>query len=180
MLVTKVIAVAAAFVAVGITGTGAGLLVTRTVPTSAQEATSQTPRVNARASAVKVPAQREGVLVLVGSEIKPGENVPADQVITTKVGDTTTRYRRLKEGDVVEEGQLLARVDDRLARDEWNIAQRKVAAAEADLGAAEKINQEARRRREARVKLSKEGKKQQPYMRTQGLRGSCTRLRHMR
>ena len=39
----------------------------------------------------------------------------------------------VREGDTVKEGQLLARVDDTAARDEVEIKEAKVAAAEADL-----------------------------------------------
>ena len=43
----------------------------------------------------------------------------------------------------MEEGQLLARVDDRLGRDQLEIMQRKVAVAVSELAAAEKIKDEA-------------------------------------
>ncbi len=45
-------------------------------------------------------------------------------------------YRRLRVGDVVEEGQVLARVDDRLARLDMEVQKSKVEAAEADLDAS--------------------------------------------
>src|SRR5262249_38721991 len=62
----------------------------------------------------EVPSQRDGVLLFVGTEVKPGEQVGPDRLIIVKRGDQETRYRRLKEGDTVEAGQLVALLDDRL------------------------------------------------------------------
>jgi len=78
------------------------------------------------ASVVNVPSQRDGVLLVVGREHKEGEKVRADWLVTVKEGSQTETYVRLKEGDVVEEGQLLARVDDRLARIDLDVAKSKL------------------------------------------------------
>jgi RNA polymerase sigma factor (sigma-70 family) len=148
MLTTKVIAAAAGlFVALAVAGAGAGVAGYRLRAPEVQDA--QDPPVgntNRPANRIRVPAQREGVLAFVGTEVKPGENVPRERLINVKMGQATKQYRRLKEGDLVEEGQLLARVDDGLVRDQWDIAKRKLAVAEADFVAAEKVLQEAHTR----------------------------------
>jgi multidrug resistance efflux pump len=87
--------------------------------------------------------------VLVGTEIKEGEQVPPEDTVTLKVGNEKKTYRRLAEGDTVEEGQLLAKVDDRLARADLAIKLARVEAAEADLRAAAKTREEAQKRLEA-------------------------------
>jgi RNA polymerase sigma factor (sigma-70 family) len=98
---------------------------------------------------MEVPSPRDGVLLVIGTEIKPGENVPAGEVVTIKVGGEPKKYRRLKVGDKVEEGQLLAHLDDRLARDEVAIAVAKVDAVEAERRAAAKTKEEAKRRHDS-------------------------------
>ncbi len=99
-----------------------------------------------RKDLVNVPSRRDGVLVLIGSEIAPDEKGTPDLVVTVKVGGEAKKYRRLKEGDLVEEGQLLARTDDRLARDEVTIKEAKREAARAALVASEKTRDEAQSR----------------------------------
>ncbi len=83
-----------------------------------------------------VPAQREGVLLVVGTEAKAGAKIPANVLVTLKADGEVKSYWRLRVGDVVEEGQLLARADDRLARLDLEVQKNKVEAAEADLDAA--------------------------------------------
>src|SRR5579884_1672541 len=95
---------------------------------------------------IKVPSRCDGVLLVIGTEIKEGEKVPPDQVVTVKVGDEEKKYRRLRAGDAVEEGQLLARLDDRLAREELAEAKQKVVASQADWDAAKKTRDEAEQR----------------------------------
>jgi RNA polymerase sigma factor (sigma-70 family) len=95
---------------------------------------------------MEVPSQRDGVLLVIGTEIKKGEAVPPDRIATVKVGGELKKYRRLKVGDKVEVGQLLARVDDRLALDELAIKRQKLIAAMADLRAAETTATEAEQR----------------------------------
>jgi len=102
-----------------------------------------------------VPSQREGVLLVVGTDIKEGENVPAERIVTVKIHGEVKKYRRLQVGDKVEEGQLLARVDDRLARDEVAIRKAKLAAAEADYVAATKTRDEAQERRMTLLRLQR-------------------------
>ena len=102
---------------------------------------------------INVPSQRDGVLLVVGTDLKEGAKVPADQLVTIKDGGQTKTYRRLREGDVVEEGQLLARVDDRLARLDVDVARSKLDAARAELVTAVKSKEEADHRYQALTKL---------------------------
>lgn len=104
---------------------------------------------------VKVSTQREGILALVGTELKGGEKIPADEMITWIVGNEPKKFRRLKVGDRVAANQMLARVDDRLARDEGAIKEKKLAAAEADLAISEKTREEAKSRYETQTVLFK-------------------------
>jgi WD40 repeat protein len=53
------------------------------------------------------------------------------------------RYRRLREGDHVEAGQLLGVLDDRLARDDWAIKKSKAVASQWDCISAEKKRDES-------------------------------------
>ena len=105
------------------------------------------------ASVVSVPAQREGVLLVVGTEIQEGDKVSADEVVTVKVNGQVAKYRRLRVGEVVQEGQLLARLDDRLARLDVEQQMAKVQAAEASLDAAAKIKDAAAQREQSLSKL---------------------------
>jgi multidrug efflux pump subunit AcrA (membrane-fusion protein) len=95
---------------------------------------------------VDVPSQREGVLLVLGTEVKDGEKVPAGRLVTIKVGEEEKKYRRLRVGDAVEEGQLLARVDDQAARDALAIKVQEVEAARADQKASLKTRDEAEQR----------------------------------
>lgn len=93
-----------------------------------------------------VPSQRDGVLMVIGTEIKDGEQVPPHELIQVKVEEATKRFRRLKEGDSVQGEQLLAIVDDTLARAEVGIKVAKLGSAKADLKVAEKTRDEANER----------------------------------
>src|SRR5687768_11497376 len=86
----------------------------------ASEAISRTDTVAPPAvrDVVEVSAARPGVLSFVGRVGQRGENVPPGEVRTVLVGGVRARYVPLREGDRVEEGQLLGRIDDRLARKE--------------------------------------------------------------
>jgi WD40 repeat protein len=101
----------------------------------------------------EAPSQREGVLLFVGTEIAPGEQVPGDRMISIRSGEQERRYRRLREGDEVRAGQLLALIDDSLARDELAIKRERVAIAEAELFAAEQLRDEAKDRYLTQMKL---------------------------
>jgi WD40 repeat protein len=102
-----------------------------------------------------VPSQREGVLLFIGTEGRTGEVVSADRLVTVPAPDRARRRHRLKEGDRVEAGQLLAQLDDRLARGELASRIARVAAARAEHAAAEKTRDEARKRYEALLEVQK-------------------------
>jgi biotin carboxyl carrier protein len=88
---------------------------------------------------IRVPSQRDGMVLVIGTELREGEKVPADRLFTVKVGGSERKYRRLVPGDHVQEGQILAQLDDRLARLDMGIAQAKVRACEAELRRAEAV-----------------------------------------
>jgi len=94
------------------------------------------------ARTIKVPSQVNGVLLGICTEIKPNDKVADKDVIT--VG--AQRYQRLREGDEVAEGQVLARVDDTDAATDVAVARAKVEAAKADLLASTKTKDEAKSR----------------------------------
>ncbi len=100
-----------------------------------------------------VPCPREGVLQVVGTELKPGEREEVDRMISWKTEQGTLRFRRLREGDRVETNQLLAILDDRLVRTDLASKKARVAAAKAELQAAEKTVAEAQVRYEIQVHL---------------------------
>jgi RNA polymerase sigma factor (sigma-70 family) len=155
MWVTKLKIAVAMALAAGVIGIGAGGATYRTLAAggpNADAAAAVTNRAACR-DRVEVPSQRDGVLLVIGTEIKPGDKVPPDQVVTVKIGDEQVKYRRLREGDMVEEGQLLARVDDALARDEAASKRAAVDAAKADWEASVKTRDEALERYKTLEKL---------------------------
>lgn len=103
---------------------------------------------------VNVPSPLPGVLVVVGSDLGL-DGLAADQVITAKVDGKELRYRRLKVGDEVKEAQLLARLDDRLARIDQEMQQARIGVAQAELRAAEKTRDAAKLRFEDMLKASR-------------------------
>ena len=101
----------------------------------------------------EVPSQRDGVLLLVGTEVGPDEPVAPERRITIKTGNQEKTYRRLVEGDAVEAGWLVALLDDGLARDDRAIRQGRVVVSEAELAAAEHSRDEAKERYLTQMKL---------------------------
>jgi RNA polymerase sigma factor (sigma-70 family) len=110
-------------------------------------------RLRHEVNVVRIPSQREGVISFIGTEIKKGEKVPPERIVTVKVGGKELKYRRLKVGDRVEAGQLLGAVDDRLARAEMAIKEKKLEACKAELATSEKTRDEARERFNTQVRL---------------------------
>jgi WD40 repeat protein len=105
-----------------------------------------------------VPSQREGELLFIGTEVEPGQTVPAEQLFTVRVGGQEKSFRRLKEGDVVKAGQLLGCLNDQLSRDDWAIKHAKVASSRADLEAAVKNCDETKNRYDTQLRLQQEGR----------------------
>ena len=159
MFLSKWLAMIGGFLAVGVLGTGAGVVgyhVSAAQATGpdrpAPDADTATREIE-RTDLVKVASPLEGVLMFIAAEIKPGDQVPPAQIVSVTIGTEVKKYRRLKKGDRVEEGQLLARLDDRLARDEYAIQQKKVEQAEADYNAAVAIRDEYKARWETQARF---------------------------
>jgi RNA polymerase sigma factor (sigma-70 family) len=149
MLLTKLKTAAALLLAVGVFGTGALLLNQGAGPQPASAA----PTPDENKNLAEVPSLREGVILVIGTEIKEGEDVPADRVVTVEVGGVMKKYRRLRVGDTIGERQLLGQVDDLLARHELEIKKSKASAAKADEQSSIKAREEAQQRYETLVKL---------------------------
>jgi RNA polymerase sigma factor (sigma-70 family) len=105
---------------------------------------------------VNVPSRVDGILEVIGTEIKEGEKVPPKDTVTLKVGNEEKKYRRLYAGDKVDEGQLLARLEDDEARDQLAIKQAQVESAKADQQASLKTRDEAERRWQVMERLVKQ------------------------
>jgi multidrug efflux pump subunit AcrA (membrane-fusion protein) len=146
MVLTNLKVAAAVLLAAGVIGIGAEGATYRALAAGGANPNGEAavaPNRSTCRDRVELPSQRDGVLLVIGTEIKPGEKVPPDQVVVVKVGDEQMKYRRLREGDTVEEGQLLARVDDALARDEAASKKAAVDAAKAEWEASIRTRDEA-------------------------------------
>jgi RNA polymerase sigma factor (sigma-70 family) len=149
---------AAVVVALAVLGSGAGALLSQGPARRAVQAQPGPEPVAAKQREPKgqdVPAEVSGVLLFVGTDVKPGEKVPAALLLKVKVDGKEWTYRRLRVGDRVEEGQLLARVDDRPARAEVDAKRAMLEAAKADHRAAVATRDEAKRRYDALVNTKK-------------------------
>jgi RNA polymerase sigma factor (sigma-70 family) len=150
MVLTKVQMGVAALVLAGAVAVGGGGLIYRDLagePAKAAGAPAAAPAdANDGRQLVDVPSQVDGVLLFVGTEVKDGEKVPAGRLLKIKVGDEEKKVRRLRAGDTVEEGQLLARLEDPVARDLLAIKDQQVDSAKADWKASIKTRDEAEQR----------------------------------
>jgi hypothetical protein len=133
----------------------------------AAEIATVLPAREASAVPLEFSASRDGKKIL----IRQGERVmTADNVLLTVTKDGKVhltyggmeatmesaagmKHRRWKVGDTVEKGQLLARVDDKLARHEVAIKEAKVRQCKIEVVVAEKTRDEAQTRYESSVKL---------------------------
>jgi multidrug efflux pump subunit AcrA (membrane-fusion protein) len=70
---------------------------------------------------IKVPSEFSGRLLGIFCETSPFDSAAENDIII--VGEQ--KYRKLRESDTVKEGQLLARVNDILARDELDLLRAK-------------------------------------------------------
>lgn len=100
-----------------------------------------------------VPAQREGVLWVIGTEAKEGEDVPPDRLIVRE----GKKYRRLERGDEVKKDQMLALLDDQLARADLLIKQAKIVVAQKDALTSEATRDEAKERYTTQLRLQEKG-----------------------
>jgi RNA polymerase sigma factor (sigma-70 family) len=135
MLISKLFTTIVFLLGIGIGGAGV-FSYRASGPEAAANRPPATNAVEVQKLRVTVPASLDGIVKVLGVEIKEGEQIPADQVVTCKVGNETKKWRRLKAGDQVDKGQLLGLLDDRLARDDVAIKEAKLRAAEADRDAA--------------------------------------------
>ncbi len=96
---------------------------------------------------------QEGILVFLGTPLKADEKVPAERIGTVKLGDQVVKYRKLRVGDTVEEGQILGQLDDELARVDMEIKQAEVRASQASVVASDKTRDEAQHRYYTQLRL---------------------------
>jgi multidrug efflux pump subunit AcrA (membrane-fusion protein) len=117
-----------------------GLMTVEAIAYSADE-----PGVPAKGRVLRVPSPRAGIVLAVGTQVdKSRAGDPG--VLEARVGDHSWYYRRLVEGDKVTEGQVLAQLDDRAARDQIDFQKARLVAAQADLAAASALYKEAQAR----------------------------------
>jgi multidrug efflux pump subunit AcrA (membrane-fusion protein) len=156
MFATKLKAMTvAAVVALAALGTGAGALLSQGPAKRAGQAPARAAAKDRDPRGQEVPSEVNGVLLFVGTDVKEGEKVPAALLLKVKVDGKERTYRRLRVGDRVEEGQLVARVDDRPARAEVAIAQAKLDVATADHRASQATREEAQKRYDSLVNTKK-------------------------
>jgi RNA polymerase sigma factor (sigma-70 family) len=115
---------------------------------------------------VRVSSQFEGILQFVATEIKEGEAVPAGRIVTVEIGGEKKKFRRLRKGDKITEGQLLAGLDDRLARADLAVKKQKHLAADADSKGAKLIAAEADIQFQTKARLFNAGALPQEEYRT--------------
>jgi biotin carboxyl carrier protein len=99
-----------------------------------------------RTDRVQVPSRFDGTVMLYGAEVRAGEEVPPERLVTVRLGEDVKTYRRLEVGDAVEAGRVLARLDELLVRDELAQKKQKATAAEVDWKATVKARDEAEQR----------------------------------
>jgi multidrug efflux pump subunit AcrA (membrane-fusion protein) len=99
-----------------------------------------------RGKLFEVPSRFDGIVMTIGREVREREKVPADLLFTVRIGEVTQKYRRLGVGDAVKAGEVLARLDDLLVRDELALNKQKASAAEAEWKATLKARDEAAQR----------------------------------
>lgn len=104
-----------------------------------------------------VPSQSEGVIRVIGTDVEPSRTLNPTESVLVRVGAETRTMRRLKEDDVVQAGQLLACLDDRLSRDELEIKKSRVNACKAELNSASRSAEEFRTRYETQLRLRETG-----------------------
>jgi multidrug efflux pump subunit AcrA (membrane-fusion protein) len=115
---------------------------------------------------VDLACERDGLILFVATEVKPGEQVPPERLRKIKIGDEVKIFRALKEDDPVETGQLLALVDSRLAAADVGIKEAKLRAASKDEIAAEKTATEAYYRFQTNQQLRRNNAVSQEELRT--------------
>jgi WD40 repeat protein len=102
-----------------------------------------------------VPALRDGAIMVIGTDEKGAKatGLPEDRKYTVVIGKKPETYYYLKEGDLIKEGQLMAVLDDRVARDDKDIKEAKINVAQADWKAAMGVRDEYKARWDTQVRL---------------------------
>jgi multidrug efflux pump subunit AcrA (membrane-fusion protein) len=116
-------------------------------------ATAAEPAAKKRSPNIFLVSPREGIVLLVASDVNKGEKVPPERMVEYKVDGKTRSFKSLHEGDTVKAGQLLMKLDDRLARNELRIAKAKLAFAQAEHRGAHATLLEANARFETATRL---------------------------
>jgi multidrug efflux pump subunit AcrA (membrane-fusion protein) len=91
---------------------------------------------------IDIPVQQDGVVLVIGTPLSEKPSSKAEPVVTID-GDDKRTFRPLKVGDLVEKGQLVAQLDDRLVRRELAVKDQQVKVCQAELDAANKTAEEA-------------------------------------
>jgi multidrug efflux pump subunit AcrA (membrane-fusion protein) len=104
---------------------------------------------------VRIPSQHDGVVKFIGTEVAKEDKTPESRQFKFIDGNTERKFRRLKVGEMVDKGQLLAMIDDTLPRSELAIKHARLRAAEADKTSSEKTREEARERWNTQKRISK-------------------------
>jgi WD40 repeat protein len=104
---------------------------------------------------VDIPALRDGRLLVLGTEVQAGENVPDERKVEVEVDGQEKIFRRLKEGDTVKRNQLIGVIDPAMADSDIVSKRRKLEAAKADARGAEAAREEYKARWEAADSLKK-------------------------
>ncbi len=102
-----------------------------------------------------VPALRDGAIMVIGTDEKGAKEtgLPEDRKYTVIIGKKPETFYFLKEGDPIKEGQLMAILDDRVARDDKEIKEAKINVADADYKAAIAVRDEYKARWDTQVRL---------------------------
>jgi RNA polymerase sigma factor (sigma-70 family) len=106
---------------------------------------------------VEVASPVSGIVQVIGSTIKPGEDVPAARRCEAKIDGAVVKFRKLKEGDRVEVGQLVGRIDSDEASLAVEISVVKLKAAKADVESTQKTSDEAKVRWDRAERLAANG-----------------------
>lgn len=109
---------------------------------------------------VELPCTREGQILFIGTPLKEGEEktLPPSEILEGEIAGKKVKLKRLHEDNIVEKGQLLAVIDDRVALAEYLKQVQIVKVSEAEALAAEATAIEAQKQYETGQKLQGGGR----------------------
>jgi multidrug efflux pump subunit AcrA (membrane-fusion protein) len=133
-------------------------LVTLGVSFGKLEATSSSANWPARESddeslQFRIPAKTDGIVDFLGQQRIPGDDKTETRLFEVQIAGRTTTFRQLRPGDLVEQGQVIGRINDELLSTELRITKAKLASAEAEMASSNKTKEEAYRRWQEAKKL---------------------------